>query len=225
VTTAIGTYATLALVKARLGSDATYSAADDALITTLCGQINAWIETTTGRVIAPRADTEIVLDGLMAEEDGRVMPVPFGLNGLTSLEVAPQTGGAFVTVPATDCFLRPLPILRRQGWPATVIRMTDIPSPTNQAGRFYPGYGNVRLRGSAGFAGWPAIPDEIAELAITAVVRAWHARQAGQTDVIGSDEFGKPIVSRYVSGRDRDTLARYDLHPRTAGGNRMVTGY
>ena len=58
-------------------------------------------------------------------------------------------------------------------------------------------------------AGWEAIPDDVTELAVTAVVRAWHARQAGQSDIVGTDEYGKPVVSRYLSWRDRDTLLAY----------------
>lgn len=231
MTTAIGAYATPALVKARLGSDATWSSDDTALLSTLCDQLNNWIESTVGRALAPRPETTILLDGIMAEDGESLLPVVFGVNEIAStsatltLEIAPRTGGTFVTVPRTDWFLRPLAINRRPGWPATVIRLTDAPSAGNTSGnRFWPGYENVRISGPAGTFGWPAIPDEITELAVTAVVRAWSARQAGQTDVIGSDEYGKPIVSRYVSGRDRDTLRRYDAHPQTAGGERTTAG-
>ena len=50
------------------------------------------------------------------------------------------------------------------------------------------------------------------------VVRAWHARQSGQTDIVGNDETGAPIVSRYLSARDRDTLQGV---PRGAPGALM----
>lgn len=45
----VGTYATLAGAKARLGN----SAADDALLQTFCDQVNDFIESYTGRVLAP----------------------------------------------------------------------------------------------------------------------------------------------------------------------------
>lgn len=48
--TAIGTYATLAAAKSRLGLTGT---ADDAVLQTLCDQVNAWIESFTGRILAP----------------------------------------------------------------------------------------------------------------------------------------------------------------------------
>ena len=58
MTTAIGSYATLAAVKSRLVSDSTvtFSAGDDILLGTLCDQANAFIKSAagTGRVIAPR---------------------------------------------------------------------------------------------------------------------------------------------------------------------------
>lgn len=220
--TAVGSYATTASVKSRLGiTDAT----DDTLLGTLCDQLNAWIEVTCGRVIAPIPGTSLTIDGNLAEDRGRVLPVPFGLNSLTTLEVALRTGGMFVTVPSTDWFLRPLAIHRPSGWPATLIVMTDLPSAGNSVGRFWPGYANVRLTGPEGFLGFPAIPDDLEDVANTAVVRAWHARLSGQVDIVGNDETGAPIVTRFLSSRDWKTLARYDVHQRTAGGDRTVTSY
>jgi hypothetical protein len=40
-------------------------------------------------------------------------------------------------------------------------------------------------------------------------VRAWHARQSGQADIIGNDETGAPLVSRYVSAYHWSTLKAY----------------
>lgn len=48
--TAIGAYATLAAAKARLKIT---DASDDALIQSFCDQVNGWIESKTGRVLAP----------------------------------------------------------------------------------------------------------------------------------------------------------------------------
>ena len=54
MTTAIGSYATLAAVKARLSG--TFDSTDDTLLGTLCDQANQFIESPqgTGRVLAPR---------------------------------------------------------------------------------------------------------------------------------------------------------------------------
>lgn len=127
---------------------------------------------------------------------------------VTELAVASQTGGSYTVLPATDYFLRPSSQERELGWPATRIELSDHPA----GGIFYfpRGYDTIRLRA---VTGWPAIPDEITDLALTMVVRAWHARQSGQTDIVGNDETGAPVVSRYISGRDRETLKRYRVAP------------
>jgi hypothetical protein len=126
------------------------------------------------------------------------------VRSVSELAVATQTGGSYTVIPATDYFLRPLPQDRDPGWPATRIELSDYP--TGSAWFFWPGYNTVRVKA---VTGWPAIPDEITDVALTMVVRAWHARQSGQTDIVGNDETGAPIVSRYISGRDRETLKRY----------------
>ncbi len=202
---AIGTYATLAAVKSRLGITGT---TNDAVLQALCDQVNGWIETTTGRIIAPDPTTSYVQDGFGALEGGRMLPFPRGIVSLTKLEIATYTGGPFSVVPATDYYLRPSGPDLVPGWPYTELWMTNIPSVNNQYPAFYPGFDNVRLTGSFG---WPAIPKEIAEVAEVTVVRAWHGIQAGQADVVGSDATGAPVVSRFVSGRDRDTIARYTV--------------
>jgi len=131
------------------------------------------------------------------------------VRSVSELAVATQTGGSYTVIPATDYFLRPLPQDRDPGWPATRIELSDWP--TGAAWFFWPGYNTVRVKA---VTGWPAIPDEITDVALTMVVRAWHARQGGQTDIVGTDETGAPVVSRYLSGRDRETLKRYRVaHP------------
>jgi hypothetical protein len=130
------------------------------------------------------------------------------VRSVSELAVATQTGGTYTVVPATDYFLRPLPQDRSPGWPATRIELSDYP--TGSAWFFWPGYATVRVKA---VVGWPAIPDDITGVALTAVVRAWHARQSGQTDIVGNDETGAPIVSRYISGQDWFTLKAYRVAP------------
>lgn len=194
--TAIGTYATRVAVKARLGIA---NASDDALLDSLCDQINQYIETTTGRALAPIVSATYLFDGPGRGE----LWVPMGVRAISLLELARGTGQAFETVVASDYLLRPLAQDRLPTWPATRILLSDGAA----AYRSFPrGMANVRVTMTAG---WDAIPDDVTELAVTAVVRAWHARQAGQSDIIGTDEYGKPVVSRYLSWRDRDTLLFY----------------
>jgi hypothetical protein len=135
-------------------------------------------------------------------DGGRVLWVDH--RAISELAVAPQTGGTFVVLDAGDYFSRPLPQERDPGWPATKIVLSDLP--TTGYWYFPRGFATVRAKL---VLGWPAIPDDITGLALTMAVRAWHARQSGQMDIVGNDETGAPVVSRYLSAADRDTLRRY----------------
>ena len=127
---------------------------------------------------------------------------------VTELAIASSTGGSYTVLDPADYYLRPAVQNRDPGWPATRIELSDAAS----GGYWYfpCGYDTVRLRA---VTGWPAIPDDIIDVACTMVVRAWHARQSGQTDIVGNDETGAPVVSRYISGRDRETLKKYRVAP------------
>jgi hypothetical protein len=127
---------------------------------------------------------------------------------ISELAVATQTGGSYTVLPATDYFSRPLPQDRSPGWPATRIELSDYP--TGSAWWFWPGYATVRAKL---VLGWSAIPDDIQGIALTAVVRSWQARQSGQTDIVGTDETGAPIVSRYIPAADWATLKAYRVAP------------
>lgn len=61
--TAVGTYATLTDVKARLGDTDT---TDDSLLQKFCDQANMWIETKTGRILAPFTTVSTTLNGAVA---------------------------------------------------------------------------------------------------------------------------------------------------------------
>lgn len=312
--TAIGSYCTVALVKARLSG--TFDSTDDALLGSLCDQVNAYIESPQGcgRILAPRpvgsgvasaneiqsvtlakgggivtggtwiltfngsttTDIPWNADGAAVQAILEVLPTvgtgnvsvtgaasPYAVEfigafaglaqtlmtasaanltvapctatvalvstpqtalyyfdgddsrilwvdvrAVTELAVAPQTGGSYVVLPATDYYLRPSTQERIPGWPATRIELSDQPT----GGYFYfpEGYDTVRL---TAVLGWPAIPDDITAVACTMAVRAWHARQSGQVDIVGNDETGAPIVSRFLSLQDRKTLNSYRVAP------------
>lgn len=195
MTTAFGSYVTSTLLKTRANiTDTT----DDTVLGTICDQINQYIETKTGQVFAPIGSATYLFDG----DNDRVIRYKRGIRAVSLLEIAEYTGGAYTTVPSTDYFLRPLNA--RTGWPYTRIEFTDLPSGT--FGWFPLGYATVRVTMTTG---WAAIPDDIAEVAAVAAVRAWHAAQSGQTDIIGTDDMGKPLVSRFFSARDLETLKTY----------------
>ena len=215
--TAIGSYVTLANAKARLGIPSA-DTTDDTLLTKVCDQVNAYIESYCGLVLAPIAGTQTqCFDGYEAV-NGRQFLIPKGVRTITLLENAAYTGGPYFTIPSTDYFLRPSDFDLNPGYPYTELVMTNVPSVGNGLPRFCPGLDTIRITGTWG---WPQIPDEIREVAEVMAVRAWAGRQAGQTDQIGVSEGGMPIISRTVSLRDRETLGRFRLKkPDEIGANK-----
>lgn len=207
--TAIGAYATLVNIKARLGIT---DANDDVSLQRFCDGANAWIETKTGRILAPIAGLgPFLFDGYDALENGRLLVVPQGLRNLAQLEVATYTGGAFSVVPATDYFLRPIAQERDPGWPATELWMTDIPSAGNAVPFFSRGMANIRMTGNGtGLLGWPAQPDEIISIAERLVTLNWQARQSGERNQSGYDGFDASVAER-LGGRDWHTIGRYTV--------------
>lgn len=199
MTTATGSYATAAALKTRLGiADTT----DDTVLGSVCDQVNQYIETFTGRVLAPVTSGTVTLDG-----DGtRRLSYPRGIRAVSLLEFADYTGGDYQTVPSTQYFLRPSAADLRPGWPYTRIEFTD--NPTGTFSSFPKGYDTVRMTATTG---WAAIPDDITEVALTAAARAWHSVQAGQSDIVGTDDMGRPLVSRFFSSRDMGTLRLYSV--------------
>ncbi len=215
--TAIGSYVTTATAKARLGIPSA-DTTDDTLIGKVCDQINAYIESYTGTVLAPIAGTLVkTFDGYKCTSN-RVLLIPRGVRTITLLENSAYTGGPFQTIPSTDYFLRPSGYDLNPGYPYTELVMTNVPSAGNPLPTFNPGFDNIRITGTWG---WPQTPDEITEIAEVMAVRAWAGRQAGQTDQIGVSEGGMPIISRTVSLRDRETLGRFRLkRPDEIGPNK-----
>lgn len=199
MTTAIGTYATTVLLKSNLGiTDAT----DDTILGTVCDRINQYIETKTGRVFAPISSAVIKFDG-----DGtNCLRYPKGIRAVTLLEIAPYTGADYETIAAGDYFLRPSPADLRPGWPYTRIYLSNHHA--GPYGAFPRGFDTVQVTATTG---WTAIPDDITELALTAATRAWHAIKSGQGDLVGTDDMGQVLVSRFFSARDLETLRLYGV--------------
>lgn len=212
--TATGAYATTAAVKARLFAAGVTDTADDTLIGTICDQVNQFIESPqgTGRVLAPISSATYLIDG-----DGLThIYFPTGIRAITALSVGDFTGDTRDLLAATDYYLRPLTQDRNPGWPAMYVFLSDKPAGTHHV--FAKGRETVSMTCTAG---WAAIPDDITDVALTTAVRAWGARQSGQADIIGTDETGAPLVSRFVAPFHWATLKAYKVRkPQVFGGSR-----
>lgn len=202
--TATGSYVTAALMKARAGIT---DSSDDTVIGSICDQVNSWIERTTGRIIAPVTSATYTFNGdgtrrLYIAQSGDGSPTG-GLRAVSLVEVATYTSAGYATLASTQYFLqeRAYP-----GGPYDALHLTD--HPTSFVSSWPSGYATVRVTATAGPS---AIPDDVAEVAATIAIRAWGARLAGQNDIVGTDMQGAPVISRYVAGRDRDTLRAYTL--------------
>lgn len=208
MTTAVGSYAVGSAVKVRAGiTDNT----DDTLIGLLCDEVNAYIEQTTQRILAPISGTAT----LYYDGDGSnrlYLPVtasgdyPFigGLRTIATLQLAQYTGAAYETIASTDYFMRGK---SQPAAPFDWLYMSDYP-----AGSYYSfpkGFATVKITSTA--AGWAAIPDDVIDVAEVLATKLWYARTSGQADIVGVDETGAPVVSRMLSMRDRNTLRAYTL--------------
>lgn len=150
-------------------------------------------------------------DGFDAIEDGRLLLEPRGIVTIDTLEVGPYTGSGYATTPAGDFFLGPTIPEREPGFPATELWMTNIPSPGNQYPSFYPGFRTVRY-GTGTVLGWPAIPDEIVDIALNIGVALFRARGAsGGMGAVTVNIDGSRTFERMLSTKDWKTLSYFSV--------------
>lgn len=169
-------------------------AKDDSYLATVVSSVNDWVIERVGMDISPSGTATRTLDG-----DGtREVFVPGGLRSVTTVEVSTDYGATWTAVNASVTLL-PESWRKPPSEPYHTLRLAE------GSGLVFPdGEGTVRVTSSEwGYEQWPARVVEVAE---TIAVRMYIARSSGQRDVIGSDELGNPVVSRFVSLKDRDTI-------------------
>lgn len=186
-------------VKTALGISGT---SDDVFIDQLIGACSDWIQEYTGRVLTPVAATTYIVD----TSSGSRIDLPAGIRTVTTLGVAladqPDTGGTYTSVAAADILLRPSPVERKPGWPATFILIRG------SAARLTATLNGASILGDWGFA---ATPPEINRLTIEAVSLAYLNRRPSSSGGMGeggSESVGWADFFRWGSPQ-RQTLLRY----------------
>lgn len=179
---------TTAQVKAR---DEIVDGVDDTVLGELIDQVTDFIQEFTGRKLVPEAGVTWVVD----TSAGSTIEVPRGVRAVTSLGIAssdqPDTGGTYVAVAAADILLRPSPIYRKPGWPATRILLKG-----SSTGRLAAVLNGAQMVVDGGFA---ATPPAIQAVAIDAVVVAFNARTSGASEQLGADQAAGVPWSRYFA--------------------------
>lgn len=194
---------TLAQVKARIFPTGLVDVTEDTLLSELIDQASDYIQGLAGRRFIAEAGATYVVD----TSAGGVINVRRGIRAVTSLGIAssdqPDTGGSYTAVAAADILLRPQALDRRPGWPATRILIKG-----SSYGRLSAALNGAQIVGDFGFA---AVPPTVAAIALDAVATAYTAKQAGDSDAIGSDGSPVAIWARMFSEgtAQRDTLARF----------------
>lgn len=191
-------------VKQRLGIAAS-DTTDDENILEFIAQESAWIQGYTGRRFArtPSSGTTTFLFDVARTT--KTLWVPTGIAEMSQLEVATQTGGAFVVVPTADWFLDPPATERDYGWPATRITLSDIP--TGSVAYFYQGKLVVRATMAEGFASVPLNVQPIAQSLSAGAFRERGNSSGGDSFTIGPN--GERTFERALSYKDRMTLDWY----------------
>lgn len=165
---------TLATVKARL---AISDGGDDALLAELISEASDWIQLYTGRQFTPTSTTYVV-----DTSAGPRIQVRRGIRAVTALSIAstdqPDTGGTYSAIAASLIALRPSPLQRRDGWPATSILLLGATGPLSTA---------VNGASITGDFGWAAIPPAIAAVAIQMVLIGYQVRKRGTAGAIGAE--------------------------------------
>jgi len=152
----------------------------------------------------------LILSG-SSSPDGRTLPIDVGISAIGALEVSPTENAIssqWYVVPPTDYWLAPLSSIERDpGAPASEIRLTALPSASNNFPFFSQYENNVRISGAT--LGWQAAPDEIVGVALRLVVADYRRRGSGGGSqvTIGSD--GQRVIEQALSATDWHTINRY----------------
>lgn len=188
----------------------TYMAADGQSITgagstaicaTIASVVNDRLEQYVQRPIGPGGTAARTYDGDGTDE----LWIPEGINGITTLVIYDATGGTAYTMGSTEYALRPHSHQRPTGWPAFLIKLTDLA--TTQTS-FTWGYDTVSVTPDSTGWGWTSIPVELTNLADRWGVKMYQDR--AQTGGGGEGDFNAVAYS-YLTPEDKVILNRYRM--------------
>lgn len=197
-TTAPIEYATLALVKNRIGiTDTT----DDSIIEVITGEANDWLEGRIGFPVGPTASEARTFDGSAVR--GGILPVyPYGVRTVSVVKTTDGTDGTQTTQTLADVLVRPHAHERTPGWPAFELWVKDSADwswPTT-------GYDVIEITATWG---WAIVPPELVSIATRIAVAAYRNRGQGTSreTFVGADVDG--IAAEEMTASDWRTIGKY----------------
>lgn len=198
-----GGYTSLSLVKIALNVSG-LTDTNNAVINGHVAAANQYLNGEIGAFIGPSADTSRIFDGHDAMVDWRRLYIPGGIRTATAMSVGSGTGATQTAAATADWYLGPRAWEKPGNAPYAYIQFYD--RTTGNWSAFPDGYANVTVTGSFG---WSAVPADLEELATRLAVKMFQARQSGQRDIVGTDEMGQPVVSRFLTSLDDKRLVRH----------------
>lgn len=191
---------TTAKVKARLNIT---DALQDALISEIIDQVSDEIQVYTRRKLVPPSpdnDQTFYFDTRV----GHILWIPYGIRSVTTMSIAatdqPDDGtGTYLAVTASTILLRPVPIERRPGWPATQLRLTQ--SPIDVRIPFRTAANGAMIVGKFG---WAATPPAVERIATAASVAEYLDRK--RSGRRGAEGLDLPML---LGAQDLASLARF----------------
>ena len=205
------TYADLSRIKRRLrGGEDSETVVDDDILVDFINAVQSFLVSRLGMFLGPTTSTSISVDGEEAatynDRKASRLYIPFGIQTLTSVTVAPVTGGTAETITAADLISGPRVFDPRvdSDQPITTLTFKDVVA--GDWDHFPAGVENVVITGTLG---WSEPPNALGEAADTMVIRMTQASATGQRDLVGNDAEGLPVISRFLSSIDNNKIRTF----------------
>lgn len=165
----------------------------DAAFTAVATAVNSLIEDYIGFGAGSGATAVRTYDGDGTDE----LFIRGGVQAITTLEIASETGGTFSTMGTAEYVPKPYSHERPSGWPGWRIKLTDK---ATTYGTFTPGYQTVRITPSGGWD-FATTPVHLSRIADILGVRMFQSRQSAEAMLVGSQDFGQSLI-RFLPERE-----------------------